>query len=521
MKREIKNVSGVPNKRLFWSIMNDYSLPIALCELIDNALDIWTRNGRLGPLHVKLDLDSQRQLIKVEDDAGGVSEDRLPLLISPGASDNQPDDHIIGLFGVGSKRAVVALAEVTKIQTRYGGNRTFEVDITNEWLESESWDMPIYEIDPISENTTIIDMSVLRLPVSEEFELELSQHLSQTYSTFLKQGNFYLKLNGTMLNSVDFDIWAYPPGYEPRYYQFTLPTEDGPTIGVEITAGLVREKDPGKDDYGVYFYCNDRLISKEVKNRNVGYVTKLAGKPHSDASLARTIVRLYGPAKLMPWNSSKSQVHWDHAVFKGLQNFLIPVVSDYSSLSRRFKGHWDDKVFAFPSGEMEYIDINDVEKVKRTFLPPLPRIRKQAIDRLVGDNAAVLNEKPWLLGLMESLVAVEIISKSKLETRNRICLILLDSTFEISLKEYIVHEENLNLKGKTLSEIFEQRDSVISVVRQKIFIAPEDIRKIKHYYSLRNKLIHEKATVDVTGSDIAKYSVTITHVLHSMFGVVA
>ena len=87
--------------------------------------------------------------------------------------------------------------------------------------------------------------------------------------------------------------------------------------------------------------------------------------PHWDASLARVIVKLYGPARLMPWNSSKSAINFAHHVFKGLQDFLIPVVADYSSLSRRFRGHWHEKVFCHPSGDMKYVDINDVAKVKK------------------------------------------------------------------------------------------------------------------------------------------------------------
>ena len=46
MKRESKLVDGTPNKRLFWSIMSDYTLKTAVCELIDNALDIWLKNER-------------------------------------------------------------------------------------------------------------------------------------------------------------------------------------------------------------------------------------------------------------------------------------------------------------------------------------------------------------------------------------------------------------------------------------------------------------------------------------------
>lgn len=518
MKREAKLVDGTPSKRLFWSIMSDYSLRTALCELIDNALDIWLKSGKVNFLTIDIILETDRQLIRIKDNAGGVPEDQLDLLISPGTSDNNPDENIIGIFGVGSKRAVVALAEEIRIVTRHKDFDPYQIDIDKVWLSNDSWEMPVYKSEEeVDENTTLIDLSKLRIQLTTEDEFELFTHLSETYSNFLKSTNFDISINGTSLEPIDFDIWAYPPEYQPRYYQFNLPTSDGDQVGVEITAGLVREKEPGKEDYGVYFYCNERLIVKEVKDREVGYVTKMAGVPHSDASLARIIVKLYGPARLMPWNSSKSAINYAHHIFRGLQNFLIPVVSDYSSLSRRLKGQWEEKVFAFPEGEMEYIDINDVEKARRSFLPPLPKVRKHAIDRLRSKNRTIVDEKPWTLGLLEAIAAVDLIVKQKLETKNRIALILLDSSFEIALKEYIVHNEGFSYGGRTLEQIFKRRDDVIAIITQKIHIDAPILNKIRHYYALRNKLIHERATVDISDTDVSNYSATIQNVLNILF----
>jgi hypothetical protein len=63
----------------------------------------------------------------------------------------------------------------------------------------------------------------------------------------------------------------------------------------------------------VYVYCNHRLVVKELRSREVGYfVTSEAGVPHPDASLCRVSVRLQGPARLMPWNSTKSRINYAH-----------------------------------------------------------------------------------------------------------------------------------------------------------------------------------------------------------------
>jgi sensor histidine kinase regulating citrate/malate metabolism len=115
-KREVGNLDGTPEKRLYWSIISDYNLETGICELIDNAIDLWMTNLQRSKLNIELDLDADRQLIRLKDNAGGVKSSNLRLLVAPGASQNNRDARTIGIFGVGSKRAVIALAESVSIK---------------------------------------------------------------------------------------------------------------------------------------------------------------------------------------------------------------------------------------------------------------------------------------------------------------------------------------------------------------------------------------------------------------------
>jgi hypothetical protein len=116
-KTELGPIDGTPEKRVFLSIIADYDLKTGLCELVDNALDLWLLGGRKQPLNIDVLLDTDRQLISVHDDAGGVRERDLHFLIAPGGSRNDPDAEVIGIFGVGSKRAGIALGERVEIRT--------------------------------------------------------------------------------------------------------------------------------------------------------------------------------------------------------------------------------------------------------------------------------------------------------------------------------------------------------------------------------------------------------------------
>lgn len=520
-KTEIEPIDGTPFKRMFWSIISDYDLKTGLCELVDNAVDFWAITNRSRPLRISLDLDVDRQLISATDNAGGVKREELHLLVAPGGSRNDPSAEMIGVFGVGSKRAAIALAENVVIKTRFRDEETSELDITPDWVESEGWQLPAYAIPDIEEGTTQVHMSHLRAPLNQINLDELAIHLGETYDWFLREG-CVIELNGTPVTPRNFEAWAFPPGFPPRSTTFDADIKRTGRLKVTITAGLIRDRIPEADNYGVYFYCNHRLIAKEVKTRDVGYfIGTEAGVPHTDASLCRVIVRIQGPAHLMPWNSSKSGIVFGHVAYQQMRPPLITLVSHFSSLSRRLRDDWQKNVFRHDTGQIENIEAGEVLTGRRLILPALPRANKTRAERYKAINKVQLEGKPWTLGLVEAMAAVEIIGRQNLQTKNRMALILLDSNFEIALKEFIVHREDLFPKARyndaAIQNLFSKRDRVIQAVTQEVSIPKNLIDAANHYYNLRNKLIHERATVGVTDSDVNSYRLTIERLLSMLF----
>ena len=136
-----KEFPATPVKRMFWSIISDYDLRTGLCELVDNALDMWTTRGRMGVLRIAIELDVTRQFISVIDDAGGVKRSELPLLITPvEVETTQPRRSSESL--VWRKRASIALGEHVEIKTRHKKQASYELDITKAWLSAEDWGSP-------------------------------------------------------------------------------------------------------------------------------------------------------------------------------------------------------------------------------------------------------------------------------------------------------------------------------------------------------------------------------------------
>ena len=523
-KTFLETIDGTPKKRLFLSIISDYDLRTGICELVDNALDLWMLNERARGLEIQVFLDVDRQLIRVLDNAGGVRESQAELLIAPGASRNDMGEAIIGIFGVGGKRAGVALGELVEIRTRHQSEQSIQIDLTREWIESPDWALDIYAIPEVEPGTTTVDISKVRQSFDEDDVEQLRQHLAETYGWFCSEG-CTIDLNEVAISPVTFDHWAFPPGYEPRQSEFTIEPAPGQSLKVTLSAGLITDRDPEEENYGVYFYCNHRLIMKEVRNRDVGYfVSAEAGVPHPDASLSRLIVEFYGPAELMPWNSSKSGINFSHPAFAQIRSRVIEFNAYYTKLSRALKNSWEEDVFQHTTGIMQVVEEAEILSGKKKILPKPPSTRSLShYEQLCELNSRILSDRPWTLGLVEAMGMVDTIGRSKFSTRNRVALILLDSNFEIALKEYIVSNKKRfpphKYNDAFITNLFKNRTNVIKEVQQHVNFSQKLLNKVNYYYTLRNSLIHQRATAAITDDQVSDYREVIEKVLSKLFKV--
>jgi hypothetical protein len=517
MKRQVGTLDAVPSKRILQSIIADYDLNRSVCELVDNALDVWHRNERKKILRITVELNLTQQTILVHDNAGGVRESELSVIVGPGQTANAPSDDTIGFFGVGNKRAVVALAEYVMITSRHAKDPTFRVEFDDSWLADDSdWSLPYYEVDSMEPDTTIIELHKLREKLTLDGVQRLKEHLGATYAKFLSLGGVAVSVNGEDVSPVTFENWAYPSSNPPQRYISQLEIPKFGQVEVDITAGLVNEW--AGQEYGVYFYCNDRLIARSLQSYEVGFGKGLAGIPHPSISIVRMIVSLHGHAIAMPWNSSKSDINPNHATFKILRDPLVKILKHATSLSRSLVSDWKNKVFAHKTGVISVhrdFDLWTGEIVS----PSIPAWRPRYSKKVKDLNLKLSKEKPWVTGLCESMIATDMIFKQKWEQKNRICLILLDSTIEIGFKEYLVNGSGQSYRQEELLRLFANRNSVTNEVTRFIEIKNKTKRKIDYYYNLRNKLIHEKASVGISDTQIKDYRDVVQKMLRRMFGI--
>jgi len=125
----------------------------------------------------------------------------------------------------------------------------------------------------------------------------------------------------------------------------------------------------------------------------------------------------------------------------------------------------------------------------------------------------IAKTKPWAVGLYEGIIAVDTVFKQKFEQKNRVCLIILDSTLEIAFKEYLVNESGQFYNDKKLIELFKNRNDVQNEIKKFVVFGNDFWKKINYYYILRNKLVHERAIIGITDSQIEDYREVVQKVL--------
>lgn len=343
----------------------------------------------------------------------------------------------------------------------------------------------------------------------------------QFYGFFLKDNKIELTLNNESLNGVLFDQWAFPPGYEPEsFVKWLTPTNGGKKVRFQITSGLTTAGGSIGGEWGVYFYCNKRLISRAIRSQEVGFASGLAGVPHPRMSLARIIVEFDGPSANMPWISNKSAINYNNEIFRAAKSDIIQVVKTFTGLSKALQSDFETEVAPYTSGQVKKQKLDEDVPIKPSLLPKIPPKKVNFRDEVFAMNATLADAKPWVRGLFESVIAFEVLGKQRrLQQRNRILLILLDSTLEIAFKEYLANEASQTLGDDKLAQIFRNRLDVHTEVAKSVLPNDPIWNKVGYYYRMRCDLIHRRANLTVSDNEIEELRTTTTKLLHEGFGI--
>jgi DNA-binding MltR family transcriptional regulator len=119
-------------------------------------------------------------------------------------------------------------------------------------------------------------------------------------------------------------------------------------------------------------------------------------------------------------------------------------------------------------------------------------------------------------GLYEGVIAADLIAKQHLEQRNRIALIVLDSTLEIAFKEYLVNDSGVHYTDSQLLSLFKTRHAVHMEIKKYVSLNMTTWKKISHFSDMRNKLIHQRASAGISDDELENFREVVEGVLKKL-----
>jgi len=126
-----------------------------------------------------------------------------------------------------------------------------------------------------------------------------------------------------------------------------------------------------------------------------------------------------------------------------------------------------------------------------------------------------MKDAPWLLGIIEALKCVALIRSSILSSRNRLSLIMLDSTLEISLRQYLQNIKKITLDPKE----HRPRYRLFDIAQKNINVPSEVWDHLNYYWNTRNPQYHQDANISVPDAVYQEFAELVCFMLSKMFNI--
>lgn len=344
-----RRVEAAPEKLFFVSMLiKDIELIPAIIDLVDNSADGAKKlkpNGDYAGLEVRLTIDAAGDRFEISDNCGGFEADvaRQYAFRFGRSEDFVGIEGGVGQFGVGMKRAIFKLGRAFRVESRASASRFVVDENVAKWAKDRrtDWSFRFQELEepwsppPAAELGTTIVVTSLHDGVKRD--LALTQTLARL-RTDLQLRHQEALLQGLTIVLNDELLVASTPALllsdeiRPIKHEFAI-TVDSKRVNARIVAGIVhgraedRERDDGdaedvprSAEAGWYLFCNGRLVIAADKTRLTGWGVAGNNAYHPQYRLFRGYAYLEArDSSLLPWNTTKTGVDEDSAVFRTLQ----------------------------------------------------------------------------------------------------------------------------------------------------------------------------------------------------------
>jgi len=377
-------INANPTKDFFISMLTkDIPLIRAIIDLVDNSVDgairLRSTNSYSG-LYVNIQV-SQTEFF-IEDNCGGIPIDiaRNYAFRFGRPAEAIPTPNSVGLFGVGMKRAIFKMGKFFEVQSKTDGDHFRVSQDIEKWQILDEWQFHFDDIHNDSQNLlspgTRIKVTNLYPAISEQFNLgnftiALSNQLMAAQQISLEKG-LAITVNGVPLKPSLLYLYD-AQNIKPGYTKFNL--EAYPEVSIAIYTGIF-ERDLAKG--GWYLFCNSRLVLFADQSSDTGWDDSTGlPKYHPDFAYSRGYVYFSSSdASLLPWNTTKTGVDTDSALFKAARQKMIELMRPVTkwlrgSLAEEKKETGEEGELHIAIKEASKISLSDLHIQPQEFSAPV------------------------------------------------------------------------------------------------------------------------------------------------------
>ncbi len=339
-------VSFQPTKRLFIDILTrDISIHDCILDLLDNAVDSYTRNKIKEKREIQLNFDKSK--LSIFDNCGGIEKERLKKEVFRfGAKDFSSNVPTIGVYGIGLKRSIFKLGESIIFETDDGKDYCkLKIDVTD-WLNKKDqdgndiWDLKLTETSTTKlvngqKPYTRIEVKSLRYETIETFTLDFETKLKETvkiyYSRFIQDDKISFYVNNEEQKGFEIKVKS-SDGFKPVKVE-----DDYEGVKITIICWLDLKEDQKRarkelGHQGWNIFMNERLVIFDDTSEDTGWLEggSFLPKFHSLFNRFRGVVFLNtdDPSKL-PINTSKNGFNKEGKIYYYLLNLMVKVARPF------------------------------------------------------------------------------------------------------------------------------------------------------------------------------------------------
>lgn len=371
--KHLTPISAKPVKSFFvHMLVRDIELQDAILDLLDNCVDGVQRsasNRNLGKdkpyegYWAKITLSENE--FRIEDNCGGIPWElhEYAFRMGPAKIDVVKGRRMIGIYGIGMKRAIFKLGRDCTIET-HAKDRSYRLRVSPEWMKSDDdWNLQPEEISRQKLKGTSIRVSELHGAVSKDFESEnfkdtFSDAIATHYAYIIHRG-FEVYLNDKLVEPKPIRLLFSKPDdvaaakHSIRPFMFTT-THEG--VDVFLAVGFaegrgIPSKEEADDSFENYkeiyssahagwtIICNDRTVVYCDKTALTGWGVSGVPQFHMQfRAISGIVVFSSDDASLLPTKTTKRGIDHQSVLYMYVKDKMIEGMKIFTQYTNVWKG---------------------------------------------------------------------------------------------------------------------------------------------------------------------------------------